>query len=61
MSRRKRSEAVSEIELAAGVPDARAILDADGDLIGWDESAANAYCAEHGLVCFGQDLRGAIL
>lgn len=33
----------------AGVPDAIAMHDADGQLVGWDESAAHAYLAERGL------------
>jgi hypothetical protein len=32
----------------AGVPDALAVVDAEGALIGWDESAAHAYLAERG-------------
>lgn len=36
-------------ELAAGVPDAVAILDDAGNVIGWDDAAANAYLTDHGL------------
>jgi hypothetical protein len=32
-----------------GVPDALAVFDADGALIGWDESAVHAYLAQWGL------------
>lgn len=34
-----------------GVPDAVAVLDADGELVGWDESAVHAYHAERGEPC----------
>ena len=39
----KRDDTDDAIALAAGVPDAVAILDAAGNLIGWDETAAHAY------------------
>ena len=32
----------------AGLPDALAMFNAEGELIGWDESAAHAYIAERG-------------
>ena len=34
---------MSEIKASADVPDAVALLDEDGNVIGWDESLANAY------------------
>ena len=49
MAEWKRDPALNEIELAAAVPDALAVLDDAGGLIGWNESAAHAYLAEHGL------------
>lgn len=36
-------------EADAGVPDAVAVFDDDGELIGWDESAVHAYYAERGI------------
>jgi hypothetical protein len=42
MSRWKRNDGADLIALAAGVPDAVAVLE-DGALVGWDESAAEAY------------------
>ena len=44
MSRWKRDETVNEIELAAAVPDAVAVVEG-GVLVGWDESAAQCYIA----------------
>lgn len=43
------TEASGPLDGALGVPDAIAINDADGQLVGWDESAAHAYLAECGL------------
>lgn len=40
MAQWRRDERFNEIELAAGVPDAVAVVD-DGVLVGWDESAAH--------------------
>lgn len=48
MSRWKRNDGADLIALAAGVPDAAAVLE-DGVLAGWDESAAHRYELEHGL------------
>lgn len=45
----RRDERFSEIELAAAVPDALAVLDGDGNLIGWDESEAHAYLRVHSM------------
>ena len=39
------------IALAAGIPDALAVLDAHGDLVGWDESDCCAYLAARGMPC----------
>ena len=49
MAQWRRDERPNEIELAAAVPDALAVLDAEGNLTGWDESAAHRYELEHGL------------
>lgn len=35
----------------AGVPDAVAVHDTAGELVGWDESAVHAYFAERGQPC----------
>lgn len=43
MSQWKRDESRDEIELAAQVPDDRAVLDDAGGIIGWDETAAHEY------------------
>ena len=43
MAQWRKDDRPNEIEIAAGVPDALAILDADGNLIGWDERAADCY------------------
>ena len=48
MAQWRRDERLNEIELAAGVPDAVAVVE-DGVLAGWDESAAHRYELEHGL------------
>lgn len=45
----KRGDSRDEIELAAGTPDAPAVLDAEGNLIGWDESAVHLYEAASGM------------
>ena len=42
MAQWRRDERLNEIELAAGVPDAVAVVE-DGVLVGWDESAAHGY------------------
>jgi hypothetical protein len=51
---RRRREAVEEsadpIDLACAVPDAIAVHDADGNPVGWDESAVHAYEIAHGLL-----------
>jgi hypothetical protein len=39
----------TEQEIDAGVPDAVAVRDGAGELVGWDESAVHAYLAAHGL------------
>lgn len=49
MAQWRRDERLNEIELAAGVPDAVAVYDAEGNLIDWDESAADAHLTRHGL------------
>jgi len=49
MSVWKHDESRDEIELAAGVPDAIAVLDTGGNLVGWDESAVHAYEAFNGM------------
>ncbi|MGE3844114.1 MAG: hypothetical protein AB7I50_21285 [Vicinamibacterales bacterium] len=36
-------------EVAAAIPDAVAVRDEAGELVGWDETAAHAYLAELGL------------
>ena len=38
---------------ASRAPDALAVLDSDGRVIGWDEAAADHYLGEHGLL-FGR-------
>lgn len=44
MRRRNRdADRPTEMELAFGVPDALAVLDGAGGIIGWDESAAHDY------------------
>lgn len=48
MAQWRRDERLNEIELAASVPDAVAVVE-DGVLVGWDESAAHRYELEHGL------------
>jgi hypothetical protein len=48
MAEWKRDSALNEIEVAAAVPDAVAVVK-DGALLGWDESAARGYELEHGL------------
>ena len=48
MSRWKRDDGADLICLAAGVPDAVAVVE-DGVLVGWDESAAHRYEIGHGL------------
>lgn len=53
----KRTEDRDEIELAAGVPDAVAVFDAAGELVGWDESAAHAYQRTHGLLAGPEEIR----
>lgn len=45
----KRAESRDEIELAVGTPDALAVTDPQGNLIGWDESAVHAYKAANGM------------
>lgn len=37
--------------MAAGTPDAQAVTDAHGDLVGWNESPCCAYLAAHGMPC----------
>ena len=49
MSRWRQGEDRDEVELAARVPDAVAVCDENGRLIGWDESLYSAYLAEHAL------------
>ena len=49
MPRWKRAETRDEMELAFGVPDAMAVHDAEGNLVGWDESAVHAYEAANGM------------
>lgn len=51
MAEWKRDDADDLVVIAAGVPDALAVLDARGDVVGWDESAACAYLAACGLPC----------
>lgn len=57
VARWKRDAEVDAIAVAAGVPDARAVLDGDGGLLGWDESPCCAYLAGHGMPC-GEECRG---
>lgn len=45
----RRGEAPDAIALAAAVPDAVAVLDAAGGLVGWDETEAHLYLEQHGL------------
>jgi len=47
----KRDGADDAIVIAAGVPDALAVTDGHGNLIGWDESPCCAYLAAHGRPC----------
>jgi hypothetical protein len=49
VARWKREETADVFALAADVPDAVAVLDAAGNLIGWDETAAHDYCRRVGL------------
>lgn len=49
MSQWKRDQTRDEIELAAGTPDALAVLDTEGNLVGWDESNVHAYEAANGM------------
>lgn len=49
MPRWKREEDRDEIELAAGTPNDWAVLDAQGNIVGWDESASHRYEVEHGM------------
>lgn len=50
MPRWKRDDETEAMAVAAGVPDAVAIRGSNGNLIGWDESEANAYLARHGML-----------
>lgn len=64
MPRWKRDEARDEIELAAGVPDDLAVLDANGNIVGWDQSASHQYEVEHGITteCCAECLaRGCVI
>ena len=63
MAQWRRDERLNEIELAAGVPDAVAVVE-DGVLVGWDESAAHRYEIGHGLatVCDAECIaRGCVV
>lgn len=51
MAEWKRDDADDLVVIAAGVPDALAVLDHHGSLIGWDESLCCEYLAAHGMPC----------
>ena len=56
MKRRNRNaDQPTELELAALVPDDRAVLDSAGGILAWDETAAHDYEQRHGMttVCDG--------
>ncbi|MGV0991105.1 MAG: hypothetical protein ACOYB7_02520 [Mycobacterium sp.] len=53
MPKWRRDDRLNEIEMAAEVPDASAVLDDAGGLIGWDESEAQEYLAVQGLSALG--------